>query len=104
MCRILRCLEAPGAAEGWKCECLKDLGSGKLSVSYSTVSGGSWDVSAVAKVGNMGDAAWRIGTPQITVSWRRSVVWATPTDVSWHALALLVGFRGAAAFSPRSEV
>ena len=62
MCCILRCLEASGAAEGWKCECLKDLGSGKLNVSYSTVSGGSWEVSAVAKVGSMGDAAWRKST------------------------------------------
>ena len=62
MCRILRCPEAPGVAEGWRCECLEDLGSGKLNVSYSTVSGGSWEVSVPAKVGSMGDAAWRKST------------------------------------------
>jgi len=49
-------------AEGWRCECLKDLGSEKLNVSYSTVSGGSWEVSVPAKVGSMGDAAWRKST------------------------------------------
>ena len=62
MCRILRCLEAPGAAEGWKCECLEDLGSGNLNVQYSTVSGGSWEVSATAEAGSIGDAAWRTST------------------------------------------
>ena len=51
-----------GWLDAWKCECLEDLGSGKPSVSYSTVSGGSWEVSAVAKVGSMGDAAWRKST------------------------------------------
>ena len=72
MCRILRCPEAPGGAEGWRCECLEDLGSGKLNVSYSTVSGSSWEISFPAKVGRMGDAAWR-KVPQITVFRRRSV-------------------------------
>ena len=37
-------------------DCLEDLGSGKLSVPYSTVSGSSWAVSVPAKVGSMGDA------------------------------------------------
>ena len=59
MRRILRCPEATGVAEGWKCACLEDLGFGKLNVSYSTVSGDSWGVSVPAKVGSMGDAAWR---------------------------------------------
>ena len=67
MCSILRFPEAAGVAEGWRCECLEDLGSGKLNVSYSMVSGGSWEVSVPAKVGSMGDAAWRKSTANFGV-------------------------------------
>ena len=43
MCRILRCLEAPGGSlEAGGDECLEDPGSGKLNVSYSMVFGGPW--------------------------------------------------------------
>ena len=48
-----------GGVEAGSDKCLEDLSSGKLNVSYSTVSGGSWEVSAPAKVGSIGDAAWR---------------------------------------------
>ena len=69
MCRILRCLEAPGAAEGWKCECLEDPGSGKLNVSYSTVSGGSREV-------------WWLDLTNVLRILGGSVVGAPPFDAS----------------------
>ena len=41
-------------------ECLEDLGSGKLNVSYSTVSGGSWEVQFLTKL------VYRVGPPKET--------------------------------------
>ena len=71
-------LESLEAGSG---ECLEDVGSVRLNVSYSTVSGGSWEASAKPR-----SVVWAapLGAkvPQMTVSWRRSVVWGTPIDVS----------------------
>ena len=62
MCRILRAWKPQGSLEAGNDKCLEDLGSGKLNVLYSTVSGSSWEISFPAKVGSMGDAAWRKST------------------------------------------
>ena len=61
MCAFYGAWKLQGSLKAGNDECLEDLGSGKLNVPYSTVSGGFWEVwrlemANVSRIWALGDS------------------------------------------------